>query len=157
MKNEQEYEINEFNKSIPSKEVSVCCGAIKAYDYKKNGVWKFVCIECDKPFIPSVESNEPTTSYCPHAETLPKDLTTSWEERFSKRFPDDTYDIPYYEGKQFISKVVSQSYDKGQEEYKQFVLNILDGIDEADEEMGNKGGGTKAIRFALASRIITNQ
>ena len=38
---------------------------------------------------------------------------------------------------------------------RQFILNILDGIDIADEEMGNNGGGTKAIRLALKSRIIT--
>ena len=38
---------------------------------------------------------------------------------------------------------------------RQFILNILDGIDIADEEMGNNGGGTKAIRSALKSRIIT--
>ena len=38
---------------------------------------------------------------------------------------------------------------------RQFIINILDGIDIADEEMGNNGGGTKAIRFALKSRIIT--
>lgn len=36
---------------------------------------------------------------------------------------------------------------------KSFLLNVLDGIDIADEQMGNKGGGTKAIRFALQSRI----
>lgn len=38
---------------------------------------------------------------------------------------------------------------------RQFILNILDGIDIADEEMGNNGGETKAIRLALKSRIIT--
>jgi hypothetical protein len=36
---------------------------------------------------------------------------------------------------------------------KSFLSNILDGIDIADKQMGNKGGGTKAIRFALQSRI----
>ncbi len=41
------------------------------------------------------------------------------------------------------------------EEERQFILNILDGIDIADEQMGNKGGGTKAIRLALASRSLT--
>jgi hypothetical protein len=40
------------------------------------------------------------------------------------------------------------------EEERKFILNVLDGIDLADEQMGNKGGGTKAIRFALQSRII---
>jgi hypothetical protein len=35
-------------------------------------------------------------------------------------------------------------------------LNTLTGIDIADEEMGNKGGGTKAIRLALSSRARPN-
>ena len=39
-------------------------------------------------------------------------------------------------------------------EYKQFILNVLDGIDIADKEMGNQKGGTKAIRLAIESRII---
>ena len=33
-----------------------------------------------------------------------------------------------------------------------FVLNTLDGVDVADYQMQNKGGGTQAIRFALKSR-----
>jgi len=39
-------------------------------------------------------------------------------------------------------------------EERQFILNILDGIDTADKQMGNKSGGTEAIRLALKSRII---
>ncbi len=39
-------------------------------------------------------------------------------------------------------------------EERQFILNILDGIDIADKAMGNIGGGTKAIRFALQSRLL---
>lgn len=38
------------------------------------------------------------------------------------------------------------------DEERQFVLNILDGIDIADKEMGVTGG-TQAIRKALQSRI----
>jgi len=41
------------------------------------------------------------------------------------------------------------------EDERQFILNVLDGIDEADRQMQNKGGGTKAIRFALQNRIIS--
>lgn len=37
-------------------------------------------------------------------------------------------------------------------EEMQFILNVLDGIDIADRETGNLGGGTKSIRFAIASR-----
>lgn len=51
-------------------------------------------------------------------------------------------------------KAYNAGYKKGQEEERQFILNILDGVDIADEQMGNKGGGTKAIRFALQNRII---
>jgi len=46
------------------------------------------------------------------------------------------------------------SREEGRKEERQFILNVLDGIDQADREMGNKFGGTKAIRFALQSRII---
>jgi len=38
-------------------------------------------------------------------------------------------------------------------EERQFILNVLDGIDIADKQMGNKTGGTKAIRHALKSRV----
>jgi hypothetical protein len=53
-----------------------------------------------------------------------------------------------------IKQAEERGFCKGQEEYKQFILNILDGVDEADKQMGNTGGGTKAIRFALSSRLI---
>lgn len=39
---------------------------------------------------------------------------------------------------------------------QQFIMNVLDGIDIADEQMNNKNGGTKAIRFALQSRTLPN-
>jgi hypothetical protein len=41
---------------------------------------------------------------------------------------------------------------EAQEEYKQFVLNVLDGVDIADGQCN-----TKAIRFALQSRIIQSE
>src|SRR3990167_10586370 len=37
---------------------------------------------------------------------------------------------------------------EGRVEERAFILNVLDGIDKADTQMGNTGGGTKAIRFA---------
>lgn len=43
---------------------------------------------------------------------------------------------------------------KVREEERAFILNVLDGVDIADEELGNKRGGTRAIRHALATRII---
>jgi hypothetical protein len=45
-------------------------------------------------------------------------------------------------------------FEDGQEEYKHFILAILEGIDIADKEMENEMGGTRAIRLALKSRII---
>jgi len=40
------------------------------------------------------------------------------------------------------------------ENERQFILNVLDGVDEADRQMGNIEGGTLAIRHALKSRTI---
>lgn len=40
------------------------------------------------------------------------------------------------------------------EEERQFILNVLEGIDLADESLENKGCGTEAIRFALQSRVF---
>ena len=54
-----------------------------------------------------------------------------------------------------IASIVLPVIERAVEAERQFILNILDGIDIADEEMGNNGGGTKAIRLALKSRIIT--
>jgi hypothetical protein len=51
-------------------------------------------------------------------------------------------------------KMYQMGFEAGQLEYKQFILNVLKGIDIADKQMGNKGGGTKAIRLAIKSRII---
>ena len=45
-----------------------------------------------------------------------------------------------------------EGHKAGQEEYRQFILNVLEGIDYADADM--TGGETKAIRLAIASRII---
>jgi len=51
-----------------------------------------------------------------------------------------------------IPEIVALVEGEVREEERQFILNILDGIDIADEQMQNKSGGTKAIRLALASR-----
>lgn len=51
--------------------------------------------------------------------------------------------IPFIQSEKDLSK------KEGQEEYKQFILNILDGIDIADGECN-----TKAIRLAINSRVI---
>ena len=61
--------------------------------------------------------------------------------------------VCYEEIKFFILSKIKEAEDNAQEEYKQFILNVLEGIDIADEMEGNSGGGTKAIRLAIKSRI----
>ena len=61
-----------------------------------------------------------------------------------------TQEVWYQKGIEMLSQL---EHEAKQEEH-QFFLNILDGIDIADEQMGNKSGGTLAIRLALKSRII---
>lgn len=51
-----------------------------------------------------------------------------------------------------IPEIVALVEGEVREEERQFILNVLDGIDIADEQMQNKSGGTKAIRLALAIR-----
>ena len=41
------------------------------------------------------------------------------------------------------------------QEERQFILNVLDGIDKAEKFAMSVNGGTKAIRFALANRLIS--
>lgn len=58
-----------------------------------------------------------------------------------------------------LAALINQAYESGYaaavEEERQFILNILDGVDEADRQLDNTGGGTKAIRFALQSRSLS--
>lgn len=71
-------------------------------------------------------------------------------------------DIEREEAEATVNKIIKRmlaaneaykaGYIKATEEYKQFILNILDGIDIADEQVGVTGG-TKAIRLAIQSRI----
>lgn len=53
-----------------------------------------------------------------------------------------------------IEEIIEDYKSDALKEYKQFVSNILDGIDQADLETGNTEGGTKAIRLALSMRVI---
>ena len=83
-----------------------------------------------------------------------------WEKEFKKSFVFDAgephhdkyigVDVEAEKVIEFIRKVE----DEARREEHQFFVNILNGIDQADKEMGNKFGGTKAIRHALQSRII---
>lgn len=103
-----------------------------------------------------------------HSDTpLPSPSSESWVEEFEKQFVVHGGVMPkhrdigqtlYRDLIAFIKNTITAEVERGrieaQEEYKQFVLNVLDGIDQADEQLGNKGGGTKAIRFALKNRQI---
>lgn len=98
-----------------------------------------------------------------HGYHLPRPLpeplseaTGDWEDRFDKELGRLEFEVSGHYGdftpqvKAFILSELARAV----EEERQFVLNVLDGVDVADEQMGNKGGGTKAIRHALASRVI---
>jgi len=87
-------------------------------------------------------------------------MTNTMPERFESRFGDEFNNV---KGNKKIVKTgtniddiidffqseIDLSKKEGQEEYKQFILNILDGIDIADGECN-----TKAIRLAINSRVI---
>ena len=85
-------------------------------------------------------------------------IESKWEEEFERLFPmlitnevvwgQNT--IMYLDIKNFISRIEKEA----REEERQFILNILDGQDIADKQIGNKMGGTLAIREALKARII---
>lgn len=96
---------------------------------------------------------------------LPKDLpshdTQGWENEFREYF-DKTLKSKEPTMKNldrelcinFIKNLLSQEITKAREDEHQFFLNILNGIDQTDKEMGNEQGGTRAIRFALKSRYL---
>ena len=53
----------------------------------------------------------------------------------------------------FIQSEIDLANKEGQEQYKRFILNILDGHDQANIENGF-ATDTKSIRLAIQSRII---
>jgi len=76
------------------------------------------------------------------------------EHLFDKTsYPESEYELDVDKIKVFISKVEKEAYERGAGDERQFILNVLDGVDIADKTMGNEGG-TLAIRHALKSRII---
>lgn len=70
--------------------------------------------------------------------------------------PDDQSQDEYDFWLSILDQEVSYAVERSMQEERQFILNILDGIDIADKEMGIIGG-TKAIRFALASRYLLEE
>lgn len=110
------------------------------------------CIECDKNFKEAKENGELDKLISP------LEVKEGWEERFDKEFPlpkenNEKVAILLRDLKSFISQTIQETEARVEQEERQFILNILDGINEADRQMGNKGGGTLAIRLALQSRI----
>lgn len=83
-------------------------------------------------------------------------------ERFEERFPlDQLHDYHELTGHiarkgeiaDFIQSEIDLANKEGQEQYKRFILNILDGHDQANIENGF-ATDTKSIRLAIQSRII---
>ena len=52
-----------------------------------------------------------------------------------------------------LSDLYDRAYRSGQKEYRQFILNLLNGQDIADKQMGYIPS-TKALRFAIQSKVI---
>lgn len=81
---------------------------------------------------------------------------TTMEERFKTRYKHLIASTTEELGEDFISFIQSEielAKKEGQEEYKRFILNILDGHDQVNIENGF-ATDTKSIRFAIQSRII---
>lgn len=81
---------------------------------------------------------------------------SSWEDKYSRDLgmccPD--CDCGHCEiRRDIVNKVEKEAYERGAGDERQFILNVLDGVDMADKAMGNEYG-TLAIRHALKSRII---
>lgn len=76
-----------------------------------------------------------------------------WEKNWHT-FVAKNHNKTIYVVSNLIKSFISLTIAEAKEEERQFILNILDGIDLADKEMKNEGGSTKAIRFALKNRII---
>lgn len=148
-----------------------CCEGTITHDgavHAKNNCYVYVKHQESTPQTPdseelkgnkftwSPEKAEELQKICDSLNKTPDSM--DWEKEL-----DDMINGPYgnainhwtpTDWKTHIRKIVALAHSSGRREERQFILNILDGIDIADEEMGNKGGGTKAIRHALESRII---
>ena len=107
------------------------------YPCEQHGKWKDFNLErVNSTLKPSVKENK-------------------LYQKYRKEFPLDEIDFSedYDKIFAFITSELETARKETKEEERKFILNILDGIDEADKQMNNKGGGTRAIRLALKSRI----
>ncbi len=84
---------------------------------------------------------------------------TDWREDFDRAWPlssgRDALDRLREAMKLFIEQTRQDAVVEALEEERAFLLNVLDGIDMADKELG-AGSNTAAIRLALQSRDITH-
>ena len=81
-------------------------------------------------------------------------LKNNWKEEFKKEFGihfKSSGELQF--ALCFIESLLAEQKKELMEEERQFILNVLDGIDTADKQMGVIGG-TQAIRQALQSRVI---
>ena len=101
------------------------------------------CVECGRDNRP-----QPTSDWAEQRGNLLANFALGYP-------PIDILDSAYLAGLDASKPAIAQAKEEGRREERQFILNILDGVDIADKQSGNSGGGTKAIRHALQSRIIT--
>lgn len=116
--------------------------------------------------LENIEMNEKADKLMSEGEDSPKNAKNGLIEATSDHFSPKPESLAkqfkdqfLIQGDPFLTDAVIhwwlKKVSQARAEEHQFFLNILDGIDTADEQMGNKGGGTKAIRLALKSRSIT--
>lgn len=132
---------------ITSNPLSSCCNApVKLELFDSSGSKKFVCTVCGK-----MCSFEQGTVNASAVEELRKEFRAAFWSSENGMDVDEIFDWFLAHASTLSDSTLREVL----EQERQFVLNILDGVDLADEQMGNKGGGTKAIRLALASRPVS--
>lgn len=136
--------------------LSNCCEAKMRTDCADEGTCCFICEKCNKPcdILPQHPNKEMEMKDTNKLEEILKEADyIIWSKSCETISGTEVL-------QEMIREKINQAYSLGiqlgKADERQFILNVLDGVDIADEQIGNKGGGTKAIRFALQSRIIEN-
>lgn len=144
-----------MNNQEPTRE---CCEKCRAYARTNEDLTSYVvptCIDKQCPFCHSIKPPKELCEKCMRGEATCPDCSIKppvekvcicVESSYGRQFKD----CPIHDFSKWNTPELSWGDELVE---KSFLSNILDGIDIADEQMGNKGGGTKAIRFALQSRI----
>lgn len=76
------------------------------------------------------------------------------EKYIWKNYPEQDESLNVEEFLDGMMPLIAAEIERAVAEERQFTLNVLEGVDIADKQTGNKGGGTEAIRLALQSRYI---